>query len=214
MGLRTLVEFRDDLDRILGYRGHAPARLDSWINDGIQDLGGSIDFETLNRTSRATILATKNSVTLPSDLNWLRGPVRSITDDVTLIFEDGTQFVTRDEDTDGPPTFWTRIGDTLRVWTTPEVATVVQLLYNKFPTYLVADADVSMFTPTWDRVIEMKAIAHALLDLGENANAQDWFGHASAQIRSRLMSDEFETEGASAGVRVITTQAQLGETRT
>lgn len=209
MGLKNLGDFRDVLDEILGRRGHTPAKLDNWIHDGYYDLTGAVDFQELNRTSTAVIAVGDNSVTLPTDMQWVRGPVRDVTDDSMLIYEDQTNFLGRDEDAVGIPSHWTRIGNTLRVWTTPEVATKIRLLYNIFPPRFVDESDVTVLPPTWDRVIEMYAAYHALLTLGENANATDWLSRAVAYQRSRLLSTEFETEGVSGGVWVAFTESDL-----
>ncbi len=213
MGILTYERLKERLDFNLGEQAFDDKVLGEWIHDGYYDLTGAFDFAEMNRSATATINVGNDSIVVPSDLQWPRA-LTNQTDDLTLIYEDQANFLRRDLDTDGEPQYWTRIGNTLRVWPTPLLATALRILYNKIPIALTVSTDVTELLPTYDRAILWFAESSAHYDLRENAMATDILARAMNYVRSRLLPEEFQEEGVSLGLTYARQLSDVGAART
>ena len=213
MGILTYQGFKDRLEFMLGNEGHDETRLGDWIHDGYYDLAGAFDFAALNKSATATIDLGNDAIIVPADLQWPRA-LTNQTDDLSLIYEDQANFIRRDLDATGEPQYWTRVGDSFRVWPTPLVDTALRLLYNKVPTALADDLDVSELLPTYDRAILIFAMSHALGDKLERSLSIDWLARGMNYVRSRLLPEEFQEEGVALGLTHATSLSDLGAART
>lgn len=209
MGYTTKAKFRSRLSLNLGDRNLAKGHLDGWVEDGYYDMTGAFDFIELHEVSTATMAVDADSITLPSDLQWVRS-VKDDTNENPLIKISAEQFwSTLDLTEEGEPEYWTRQGQVLRVQPVLNEEVTLRLLYNKFPPPLDDDGDTTVLPPTWDRAVIMFSTYHALLDLGEETRAAEWLSRAMAYVRSRLLPQEFENDGPTLGVRPISTKEQL-----
>jgi len=213
MGMLTYQQMKDRLEFNLGNQAFDEDRLGLWIHDGYYDLAGAFDFAELNKTATATIDGGNDAIIVPADMQWPRA-LTNQTDDFTLIYEDQANFLRRDLDTEGQPQYWTRLGDSFRVWPTAEVDTLLRVLYNKFPTPLADDLDVSALLPTYDKAILLFSESHALYDTKENAMATDVLARAMNYVRSRLLPEEFQEEGVSLGLTHASSLSDIGAART
>lgn len=209
MGQVTLLGFQSRLSLLLGDRDLSKGQMQGWINDGLQDLTGAFDFIELHQVSTAIMSKDADSITLPSDLAWVRS-VKDDTNERPLIKISEEQFWSiLDHTEDGEPEYWTRQGNVLRVHPLLDDEVTIRIFYNRTHPLLEANGSKTLLMPTFDVAIKMFAAHHALMDLGEETRAAEWLARGMTYVRSRLMPQEFEDTQPMLGVRVPRTLAEL-----
>lgn len=200
MGLKNLAAFSSQLESILGDRGLGSGKTKNWINTAYFELTGGFDFEELHETSKESFAIDQEDVLLPTDLQWLRSCHNDTEKEAIIGIDEDNFWLLEDKPDGGKPEHWTRLGNSLRIWPKTDAVITLRINYNKFPPKLDLDKDVTLLTPTWDRAIEMFAIYHATLDLGEEVRAAEWLSRGMAYVRSRLLQQEM-LRGPREGLR-------------
>lgn len=209
MGLLTLSEFRERLQRSLGNRGLPSDQLDDWINDAVQDIGGSMDFEVLHCTTSTTVSEGENFIEVPDDFFGIQQVV--LEGNHKVLFLPLEAFTEKDFDADkATPEVFTLEDGGIRLWPPVDEDYTLRLHYVRHPPKLTEDDDTTEFSPTWDRAVLLNAAYHAHLDLGEPQAAQNFLARFLGYVRSRIQDVEWHAETtAERGLGVATDRSDL-----
>lgn len=185
MGLKTLAEFRGRLQFMLGNRGFEDSTLDNWINEGISDLTAQKDFDELTNVIEGEI-PNGNSVVAWVGNPAIDGILELRTEDNLLTRIGFARFTQLDPtETSEHPLYWCRIDGLVTVWPkTKGVVKVAGIYLARHPT-LSNPAEVTQIDARWDRVIELMAAHHALIDL-EEADRAAYFLQMSQMMTARV----------------------------
>ncbi len=212
MGLKTLLDFRTDLQLALGNRGFDEPRIDGWVNVGLQDLLSQHEFEEMEGNFSVGMTAHIGFFEPASAQGIIA--MSNETDKISMTRISESAFQRLEFNFEGKPKFWVRRGlDLIWVWPTPAVATSIKYDIQNTEDVLVGDGATTDLQSMWDRAVHLLAMAHALTDLEEAERSIFFFNGASRYIAKRI--DLSKVDGRSTGepVKILDSFEQLRRQR-
>lgn len=203
MGLTTLASYRTRLQTTLGNRGFSDTQLDIWINAGVLELAGAIEFEQLKVTGSVSFADGTQAYTLATDLVKVTA-VHIPDEEWTLIKSSVEAIETLRRDFEDIPRFWAVRGENkLVVHPIPDQSYNGEYVYYKEPDTLSASGDTTDLPSAFDNAVYMFAASHAFFDLDEYEKGSFWQNRAAAHAGSRITDAERGAEAEGAPVRVM-----------
>lgn len=208
MGLVTYDEFAARMQAALGNLNYDGTLINLWINAGVQEVAGAVDFDCLKQRIDLAFVEGTYEYVAPDDLirpisiGWLaesRWLIRS-----TPTRMDGLKRTRNNR-----PRFYCLEDRTIRVWETPDRDSTASLLYIKYHPQLGGTVTTTLFPPTWDNAVHYFGVTAAMLDLGDDERAAYWFDRATRYAGSRITDAEYGAEAVSEPVRVVTEGSDL-----
>lgn len=210
LGLLTLEEFREDLNFALGDKKQSGnRRLDRWINKAYFEVCNEVEFEALKESTTASLVASQQEYTLPTDLLALI--TVSITEQDRFLIQTGQSKLRRlDPDSEGTPKYYARRDRTLYLWPVPDSGGDTLVLdYIEEPCAMSAATDTSQIPQQWDQAIHWLGMRNALLDLREREEATFYFQTAMNYINRQMTEAEHGMETEKQGFDVATTEDDI-----
>jgi len=202
---------RTRLQRILGNRGFEDPRLDDWINDGLMDVTGAVEFQELECMTTSQTTPGEDSVALPNDLYAIKNI--KIDGEGRILRVTTSEWFTHsheDPDSEGVPEIWARDRNTLRLFPIPGDVYDLRLHYQREHSSLSVETERTEMGATWDRGVILAAAHHASMDLGEVARANDFLSRLSSYASSRISSREYETDSPTErGLNIARSKSDL-----
>ena len=198
MGYMTLANFRTDVDSALGSKGIDNTRLDRWINFGYHDLGGSVDFESLETNTSTNTVSSTQTIAVPS-LAEIVKLVKDTTNDKLLGWIPKAELFRRAITPTATPTNWTRHGDLIYFTPVPNAIIAMFIVYKIAPTRLTSSGAVTVFADIWDPAVFLLSVHHGLLALGQEARSASWLGRAISYIGSRITEVDMHATASGLG---------------
>jgi hypothetical protein len=198
MGFMTLLDFRTEIDAVLGSRVFVTARLTTWVNLGYYDVTGAIDFHELDIRDSFDTSVSDYDYSLPSGMR-----------EVLALYDADAKYGIRevniaefnrqDRSVTGPPKTWARHGDLLYLYPTPIDVREIDVYGRIDPEPLSVDGDVTLLSGVWDAPILMFAISHGLLSLNEDARAVVWYNRGVAYMQTRVQAGKLNLPPSPGG---------------
>ncbi len=201
MGLMTLADFRTDVQSALGDRGLENAKLDRWINAGYYDLGGSVDFETLETSTTTPTVGSVQTIAVPSGTEIVKF-IKDLTNDTLLGWVPKLELFRRSITPESTAINWTRHADLIYLHPVPIGVQSMFIVHKDAPTVLSAVGDLTVFPVVWDSAVFLLAVHHALLALGEDQRSASWLGRAISYIGTRITEVDMHSESAGLGASI------------
>ena len=191
MGLMTLANFRTDVQSALGDKGIGNSRLDRWINFGYHDLGGSVDFEILEKdTTTATVSGTQ-TIAVPTDTEIIR-LIKDTTNDTLLGWLQKAEMFRRAITPTATPTHWSRHGGLIYLHPVPNAIINMFIVHKEAPVILSSSGAKTVLADIWDPAVFLLAVHHGLLALGEEQRSASWLGRAISYIQSKVTEQDIQ----------------------
>lgn len=198
MGYMTLANFRTDIESALGDRGIGSTRIDRWVNFGYHDLGGSVDFEVLEKnTTTATVDATQ-TIAVPTGTEIIK-LIKDTTNDVLLGWLPKAELFRRSITPTAKPTHWTRHGNLIYLHPVPNAIINEFIIHKDAPARLTTSGATSVFSDIWDPAIFLLAVHQGLLALGEEQRSAAFLGRAISYIQSKITETDMHMEASGLG---------------
>lgn len=215
MGKLRLRDFRRLVATSIGDTGHSNEMFDIWINMGYVDVMTSYRHKNLLRIATIETVPGVEKYPLPCDLLGI---------DSLTVQESGIQMIRgeprnirrfdRVEGAWGEPRIYTRVGEEIDFWPTPNDEYTVEMWFFREAESLQDPADVTIFPSTWDPAIHYFATYHALSSLGRsNEQCALWLQRANNYIGQREDDDDFGSGDVTLPLDVITSYDELQTNR-
>ena len=201
MGYMTLADFRTDVQSALGSKGISDGRMDRWINFGYHDLGGSVDFETLESDTTTVTVSGTQTIAVPSGTEIIK-LIKDTTNDTLLGWVPKTELCRRSITPTAIPEVWTRHGDLIYFAPVPNAIINMFIIHKDAPTRLTSVGSKTVFPDTWDPAVFLLSVHHGLLALGEDARSASWLGRAISYIGSRITEVDMHSQAAGLGASI------------
>lgn len=204
MGIVNLAGFRTRLQTTLGNRGFTAAELDVWINAGMVEVAGAIEFDGLKYKVDTVLSKGVYEYGLAPDVLaitavWISG----FRGKGKLLRTTPEVIESMDRRREGFPKRYSKRSHTLIVHPTPDQEHLAHMVVMNEPRLMNDAVDTTSFPSTFDSGVHMMAVSAAYLDLGEEHRALVWANRCAAYLGSRLMPQEMGSEAQGEPVRVM-----------
>lgn len=187
MGRTTLDEFRDDVAGATGASDLSAATLTRFVNYAYQEIIAAVDFHELVEEDTLTFAAETRDAEIDSDSSIIDAVL--VEPYKRLEWRDIQDLNSRDPLVEDDPQFFSRIGNSLRVWPTPAEELSVRVTQRKVPANLSANADVTALPATWDLGLYYLAVSHTYFRIGNENQGAVWYNRAISYLSS-VVTDE------------------------
>lgn len=182
MGTLTLSDFRDEVSAALGNRNDLTnSRIDRILNMSQERIARRYRFDDLIEEQQFDIAS--NEVALPSDVHKIyhlsirdKADTSAYTTDLVRVPKKTILQLHQMKSTPDQrrPTVYARYGNTLRIYASPDVTYLAEIVYSKYPTALSGDGDTSDFDLLDDAIIAL-AVSWLFSSYGNPDEATRWF---------------------------------------
>lgn len=208
MGRRTLDQFRDQLNLVLGDSGQFNERLDIWINDAIEELFVMLDIEGRRVCAQQPTVDGQEAYLLP-DNSIAMLVLTDRTNKRRILRTSIENFERLDPSKTGQPRTYGRVDRTFFLHPVPDGAFLLHLFYIKAPDVLTAGTDVTELTSAYDRVVHLLASKNAMLDLHKTEIATFFFQTAQNLMRQIPTEQDLESEVPAHGIEIARSMDDL-----
>lgn len=187
--------------------------LDLWINAGVHEVMGAVEFDDAKLHATVDIAAGAYEYGLPAEVLAITS-VGWASENIWLIKMNPDAMLGLKRATGGRrPTRYAKRGRTLMLYDTPDRDGTLDLFYiADLP--LNSDADsVTPYPSTWDEAIYRFSAAAAFYDLNDDERGLFWHDRAVKYAGSRILESEMGAEATSAPVQVVSNPADLHKGR-
>lgn len=191
MGVLTLLQIRTEVDSSMGNKTSVlDSRLDTWVNLAYNEIASGIDFEELSDDFDIPTVIGTHEYTGPANPLAVQ-LVRDETNERLLTWVPKNEYFRLNRSQTGAVLRWTRRGDNILVYPTPDAVVTLRALFKITPPALALDTDVTVLPPYIDNALIFLAVAYGLLATGEDARAITWANRAVNYLSSRLTNQDF-----------------------
>lgn len=208
VGLKTLEQFRDDVNLALGEKRQGNERLDQWINDAHIELFGMLDLQGRRTCGTSSTVIDQREYNVPLDL-LATLVLKDTTNKKRLVRTAIENFESFDQTTVGDPTRYARVDDILHLFPLPNAVVTLQLFYIKEPAVFTLATDLSELPAMYDRIIHLIALRNALIDLEKNDRATFMFQIAQNKLRELPTEEWLESQNPQEGIQIARSFADL-----
>jgi hypothetical protein len=168
MGNYALSDFKAQLKLRLGNRDDLASPIDyltTFVNQAYIDLATKNKFWGLRKNFRFPELETSSPLTTTAHVAYIAGPsdmlypisVWDSTQDKRLPRISWSNYLSRSgratTSSEGAPSYWTRYGDSIYFYATPDTTYTENLYYRKIPAVLSNTTDKTVLDAAWDEII-------------------------------------------------------------
>lgn len=207
--MKTLADLRTQLQFMLGNRGFPDTQLDNWITQGYYDLTSQHLFEQKKARLEQTVAVNGTTVPVPPDT---AGILEVYSEENLLVRVEDAASANLDTDDTGNPRFWYYTNQTINLIPKARVAVDVTVIYTKNDNPFTSATSTSDLSPIWDRVIELLAAYHALVDLEEADRAAYFFQIAQTEQNKRIEREFIQGQTTPMPVQAIDSWEELNGT--
>jgi len=208
VGRRTLDQYRDQLNLVLGDKAQFDERLDRWVNDAVEELFVMLDIEGRRVCAQTPTIAGQRAYELPENLVAML-VLTDRTNKKRILKTSIENLEQYDQAQTGIPKRFARVDRVIYLHPTPASVYLLHMFYIKAPDVLVLGTDVSELISAYDRVIHLLASKNALLDLRDHEAATFYFQTAQNLMRTIPTEEWLEGQMPMETIQIPTTIEQL-----